>query len=347
MTKKDEIKLKDATKQLENEGYTVIPDGYVRCSECGKNKSVKQNNFYTSNSPLHSSITASYEDKGAIKKYNYIPICKQCLLKNYDHNDIASTIKVLCILDKPFIPDIWTNVLNRKSKASSTNVFGTYIKDLNLNYKNLRFFDGETSLGSTSQQESENMTADMKNITLSKLQRKRLISEWGTGYNDSQYIELESMYQSFLNESDIDGSGQKEYLRTACLYQLKNKEAIRDGNATEAKSWGKLFDDYMGSGKLKPSQMSESDKMGGITNFSNFFTWVEKSNKFIPKFPDLLLDDVDAALLSYTNHVREMAGEAPFELGEVRDISNYDYEIGQEIIFPKKDKESDSGDIDG
>lgn len=287
----------------------------IMCASCGMNQ--KASNYYVSYNPIHQT--------------GRIPYCKSCLRKmiadkngNVEMDRVKNTLK---LIDRPFLYDIW-----KSSMESKTDTWGCYLKNLQMpQYRNLGWADSiflpevENELNYDELLDN-NITDDFK-IT------KEMVIKWGK-FEPEQYMMLEDLYQNLLSSYDIDNRSQEEYLKTACLYQLRNIEAIRQGNAQEASKWGGLFDSYMASGKLKPNQLSESDKMGGVTNFATFFQFIEKSNDFIPTFPDLIIDDIDYAIFKFINYNRNLMGLPEISLGEVKDFMTYDYKKGQEIIFP-------------
>lgn len=315
----------------------------LTCSGCAETK--KDTDFYSSYNPLHAT--------------GRLPFCKDCIQKMcLDINGNISVEKLketLSLIDRPFIRGLWEISIQENSE----NPVGTYFKNLGLSqnrkltWKDSIFNYEEQSKNNQEKVKQEDKIIDFENIIDDFAVTKEMVIKWGNGFQPEQYMMLEDLYQNLFNSYDIDNRSQEEYLKTACLYQLRNIEAIRKGNAQEATKWGGLFDSYMASGKLKPSQLSESDKMGGVTNFATFFQYIEKSNDFIPTFPDLILDDIDYSIFMLLNYNRTLMGLPEISLGEVKNFMTYDYQKGQEIIFPplsiqdEDDVVKEIGDDDG
>ncbi|MFC8688166.1 hypothetical protein [Brevibacillus porteri] len=95
------------------------------CLSCGKNKKYEQ--FYLSNSDYH-------------KVDGKHPVCKDCLKKNLDIEDIETVKYVLIELNRPFLADIWESTL-AESSARKKEAFGMYIKNVQLNFKDLTWKD--------------------------------------------------------------------------------------------------------------------------------------------------------------------------------------------------------------
>lgn len=312
----------------------------ITCLTCAETK--KPSEFYTSASVFHAGT-------------GRVPYCKVCLKNmSVDGNgniDIEKFKKVLKEIDKPFLQDVLQSAYNESSKVENGDVIGIYFKNINSlgQYKKLGWEDSKFGYENEDCDNSKYYDSALNDFVITK----EMITKWGSNFEVDQYMMLEDLYQNLFNSYDIDNRSQEEYLKTACLYQLRNIEAIRQGDADEAKKWGSLFDSYMASGKLKPNQLSESDKMGGVTNFATFFQYIEKSNDFIPTFPDLILDDIDYSIFMLLNYNRTLMGLPEISLGEVKNFMTYDYQKGQEIIFPQlvindqDDAEIENGDNDG
>ncbi|MDD4156595.1 MAG: hypothetical protein PHY08_08500 [Candidatus Cloacimonetes bacterium] len=313
----------------------------LTCLSCGLKK--KSKDFYVSSSVFNA-------DTG---KVTYCKECRNTL--SIDKTGVININKFQGLLekiDKPFLKDVLQSAYEESKKEGSSSPVGLYFKNINSlsQYKNLTWKDSVFE-NKEIQREQINKATDFTDIADDFIITKDMVIKWGNGFESEQYMMLEDLYQNLFNSYDIDNRSQEEYLKTACLYQLRNIEAIRNGNAQEATKWGGLFDSYMASGKLKPSQLSESDKMGGVTNFATFFQYIEKSNNFIPTFPDLILDDIDYSIFMFLNYNRTLMGLPEVSLGEVKNFMTYDYQKGQEIIFPTLSEEMfndiENGDDDG
>ncbi len=299
----------------------------ITCLSCGMTK--KSSEFYVSSSVFNAGT-------------GRVQYCKSCCVSmSCDKNgnvEIDSLKNVLQKIDKPFLPNVLQSAYE-EAKKSDQNPVTLYFKNINSlhQYNDLTWRD---SVKDSKNAELDDIDDDCGDFEITK----DMIIKWGKGFDPEQYMMLEDLYQNLYNSYDIDNRSQEEYLKTACLYQLRNIEAIRGGNSSEAKKWGELFDSYMASGKLKPNQLSEADKMGGVTNFATFFQYIEKSNDFIPTFPDILLDDIDYSIFMFINYNRTLLGLPEITLGEVKNFMTYDYQKGQEIIFPSKQEVKDDDD---
>lgn len=303
--------------------------GYVTCvGACGKTK--KKEQFYKS--PIETN------------PIGVIPYCKTCSDRMIREDGDISEKKLKDFLknplvDRPFDRDIYNStIINNKN-------LGFYLKQLSLGKMDgLKWKDGEVDeerkVSNTIQGNIEYVVEESEEKQM-QIVTDDMVRMWGVGLKPEEYIMLDELYNKLSMDFEIDTGVQDEYLKNACVCQMRNKIALANDEPAVAEKWGKQFDNYMASGKLKPNQISASDKMGGITNFSTFYQYVEKSENFIPDFPDIMLDDIDYAIYSILNYIRKLFGLEPIQLGDVKDFTTYEYERGQEIIFPNKKSDGD------
>jgi hypothetical protein len=109
------------------------------CLSCGKEK--KHESFYISNSDYH-------------KLDGKHPVCKDCLKKNLKIDDLESVKHVLIELNRPFLADLWESTLE-ESLRREIDAFGLYIKNVQLNFKDLSWKD---SMFDTTDKKADNDT---------------------------------------------------------------------------------------------------------------------------------------------------------------------------------------------
>lgn len=296
---------------------------YYTCLSCGESQS-KQNYYKNEGAPI-----------------GIIPICKNCVAERVlDEDDEMDKNRLKLLLksenvNKPFITKYFESALNSKDK----NKVGAYFKFINSGDMKKSTWADSDDLEVTP--EKVRIEMDDEYVVQQPKQKKHvitkeLIQKWGEGYTPVEYVTLEDLFNKFLQDFDIESKIQEEYFKNAIVAQMRNLQSLAKGDASGAEKWGKQFDSYMASGNLKPTQISALDKMGGVEDYSMFFSYVEKSEKFIPTFPDIILDDIDYAIFMFINYVRVLLGSSELQLGEVKDFMTYDYKRGQEIIFPTK-----------
>lgn len=255
------------------------------CNQCERELSVLQ--FYTSNSVM-------------FKFDGRVPICKDCVKKMVDITSLRSVKDVLKILDRPFIESVWESALN-----SDKETFGMYLKDVSslAQYKDLGYQDTEGYARKMAEKEEfEIKSADVKKYKTPA----HLVEKWGKDYSYDEVAKLENFWNDMMMSYEIEGASHRDYLKKICKVSLKMEEAIDGGRIEEFKKLSDAYDKLMHSARFTAVQRSSADKSGGMTTFSEFFDWVEKSG-FIPKFhtgePMDIVDATEMNLKEYTRNL--------------------------------------------
>ncbi|MEK4008346.1 hypothetical protein [Paenibacillus sp. FSL H3-0333] len=112
---------------------TVYPK--KQCTSCGKSKNVNEPNsgFYISKNKLDADGRTS--------------ACKVCIKQQINYSDLQTVKDVLRSMDRPFLDDVWTLNVEECSRNGTTDYFGKYLKNIQLNHKNLGWNDGDSSIG--------------------------------------------------------------------------------------------------------------------------------------------------------------------------------------------------------
>lgn len=199
-----------------------------------KNKKAEPKKMLCSNgcSATPKAISNFYKStREEYEQYNgYCTTCKTCLRKStVDENlntvTLDSIKDALKKLDKPLVDGIFSEVKNNPSTTNAT-FLGNYISLINLKpkYKNSKYSD----------------TVDIQ-IEQEKILNRKTYDEievsnsiktfWGHGKNNEDYLELQSMYDSFMENEDeesIDYKKQSDY-KTLCELELMKRSMILNG----------------------------------------------------------------------------------------------------------------------
>lgn len=248
--------------------------------------------FYKSNSPLFSD--------------GRVNICKKCLNKMIDNNDINTVYTVLQALDVPFLKNYW----DIAKEKNPNNPFGKYITMAN---SGINEFKG--TRWKNSNYESSVMIISDNEMSIDDLEKdllkdfkpsKDMLIRWGTKYKPEQYIKLETFYKDMKEKNNIETPQEEDYLKKLGVISMKMDEELEMGNYAQAKSLGDLFSKYMADSKFRAMDKTEADKTGGIRNFSMIYSEVE-SVDFIPpwehyrKIRGLTQDLVDKCIMHIEN----------------------------------------------
>jgi hypothetical protein len=245
--------------------------------------------FFLSNSDLH-----------ADSRY---PVCKQCLKENLDINNLNSVQEILMNLNRPFLMDLWLSSVD-ESNRTKREPFGMYIKNVQLNYKNLTWKDSVFEI----QHVKESIKVDeiLKNEITDDL-----IEKWGIGYEKDEYLAFERKYNMLKNNYQEKTAMHTEALLTYIRYRVKEEISTAKNDMKAAKEWGQLAQKAAQDAKINPSQLSKSDLSDGLDTFGQLVRTVEQAVDIIPILPvfkERPQDKVDFTLWCYVNYVRDLKG---------------------------------------
>lgn len=260
------------------------------CTECNKELAII--NFYNSESPLFTDGKA--------------PICKKCIVKKIDCDNMQSVYDILQSLDLPFLINYWDSA---KIKNPS-NPWGVYIRIANSKMNEFKGKRWKDSYFVKKEEESSsdcNTYNDYERDLVSEFRpTKEMLIRWGTKYKPEQYIKLENFYIDMKEKNNIDTPQEEDYLKKLAVISMKMDEELELGNYSQAKSLGDLFSKYMADSKFRAMDKNDADKTGGIRNFSTIYAEVEKDD-FIPpweyyrKIKNVSQDIIDKCIMHMEN----------------------------------------------
>lgn len=101
-----------------------------KCMSCLKEKPINTS-FYVSNRNLDADGRTS--------------ACKECIKKQINYDDMQTVKDQLRDMNRPFLSDVWILNVEECSRDGATDYFGKYLKNIQLNHKNLGWNDGDSS----------------------------------------------------------------------------------------------------------------------------------------------------------------------------------------------------------
>jgi hypothetical protein len=223
------------------------------CEKAGKEQS--NINFYNTNSQL-------------LPKY---PVCKNCVQKNIDINNMQSIFNILKDMNIAFISDVWQSACEK----TPDNPFGSYMRQMN----SLPQYRGFTWSDSNIESKKE----DLKNINVVNINFEvtpEIISRWGQ-HSKEDYMKLEQFYWDMKERNKIETPQEEVYLKKLALISVKLDNELSAGNYGQAKALGDLFSKYMADSQFRAIDKTEADKTGGIRSFGQAYAEAE-SDDFIP-----------------------------------------------------------------
>lgn len=208
-----------ATKSKKKRAGTKTEGVFIECSRCGKPKSLTTN-FYKSDRP-------EYAETG------YCDVCKVCMKeimideKTGIVDRDAFENKVCYMLNIPFVPSIYNNLLNNP-KVTPNNFYAEYRKQIAIHkeYKEMTYGD------------SNNFVNDEAGL-LNKKEKaydqvtQEMIEFWGRGFAADYYIDVQRRYDNFMEFEDLDKMDYKKQsdYKMLCHYERKQIELLQDKTA--------------------------------------------------------------------------------------------------------------------
>ena len=110
-----------------------------------------------------------------------------------------------------------------------------------------------------------------------------LLLKWGAAYNPQQWITMETMYQKYAEEYDLN-SDREEVLKKMCKTSLKMDENLDVGDITAYKNLATVFDQLRKSGKFTESQKKE-EKREVLSTIGELAALCEQQGGIIEKLP--------------------------------------------------------------
>ena len=323
----------------------------IKCFNC--DKEYLETNFYRTNSRFY-------------KNAGKLPYCKQCIEEFYQYyfNKYTNAgelypekkaIKRLCMAFDVYYVDKVCNTAIQKSKdtVNDSSTMGHYMRIIQLQqYNNKK----ETYDNTISEEEKENFSNYISEISDSRKIDEHVIEFFGIGFNDEDYEFLDREYQDWTARHECNTKAQEEVFKRICFKQLEILKATRRGEDT--KNLDDTFQKLLDTAKLQPKQNS------GDTTADNqtFGTLIDKweNTRPLPEI-DEELRDVDKIGIyidtffkghtckmlnvknAFSNLYSSMMKKFTVNKPEYNlDEDNYDSELNFDTIFG--DQSFDSGD---
>lgn len=142
---------------------------------------------------------------------------------------------------------------------------------------------------------------------------KYLSLKWGILYKPSEWVAMETLYQKYVSEYDINVD-REETLKKICKTSLKMDQALDVGDMQAFKSLSSVYDQLRKSAKFTEAQNKE-EEVRELDSIGELVAFVEREGGIIPKFEDPIeypKDKVDFTIKDMQNYVNRLVKE---ELG--------------------------------
>lgn len=285
-----------------------------------------------------------------------INICRDCVRREVDVEDIESVIGFLRQIDKPFVEKIWNEAVN-----SGKHPLGEYIRKINslqqLKGKTFNDSDGMQGIGKSIDLQSARTPDSIMTIKGVIEYSDELVDKWGIGYKKHEYLQMEKFYVDMKETHEINTA-----IHIDILKQLSYLSVERD-RLRQAGDWGnynKLSDTMekmTKSAGFRPVDRQGLDDATGIRSFSQIFEEVEKRGFRKPPVIEFEEDIVDAMIVALANYYNRLVGrqilaELPEdikrEMDEFYELDTTPVDLNDEeyedLDFSIEDEEEDNDD---
>lgn len=281
----------------------------VACARC-QNLRVKSEFYVSYNNPMHPN--------------GIVPYCKSCLqeiIADKDGNVTTDRVQdALQKIDKAFLYDIWKSSLDEMnnssldSKRKITNVFGIYIKNLQMpQYRELTWKDS-IFLPQTTALNYNPVEVDKKEDLLDIQENKEeLLLKWGSSYKAEQIFRLEKFYNEMITTHFITTPQHRQILKFICKLNLKMDECLENDDLGNFTKLSQQYDKLLQTSGLRPIDKTSSNVDIGIKNFSTIFEEVEKDGFIKPAPIEENQDIIDKTIMYILNYTLRLLNNNQFD----------------------------------
>lgn len=267
--------VKKAYSALAEDYNRLLNLEYVYCPHCGKFKSIKASNFYSSN-----------ETVDGIEHF----ACKECILDmctdvNKDGIRIDNkekTIDTFRRLNWCFNENDYDKQVIKINEGISEKLRSTAAQQLIVMAQSLPQYNGKNYSNSIFNDSGDDFFSDKRKP------RKEIKKLFGAGLSNEDYLYLQDQYDDWCERTQVDSKSQQTYIVRICFKLLDIWKAQRVGKDTTKldESLNKLMD----AANLQPRQNVGNAATDALTFSQLIEKWEQE--KPIPD-PDPEFKDVD------------------------------------------------------
>ncbi len=136
-----------------------------------------------------------------------------------------------------------------------------------------------------------------------------LMLKWGTVYTPEQWIKMETTYNKYAQEYDLNVD-REEVLKKMCKTSLKMDECLDAGDVTGYKNLAAVFDQLRKSGKFTEAQ-NKDDRQQVLSSIGELVALCEQEGGIIEKLPQFDPDQYPQDKIDFT----------------LRDLQSYTYSL--------------------
>lgn len=236
-----------------------------------------------------------------------INICRDCVRREVDVEDIESVIGFLRQIDKPFVEKIWNEAVN-----SGKHPLGEYIRKINslqqLKGKTFENSDGMQGIGKSVDLQSAKTPDSIMTVKGEIVYTDELVDKWGIGYKKHEYLQMEKFYVNMKETHEINTETHIDQLKQLSYLSVDRDRLRQAGDWTNYTKLSKTIEDMTKSAGFRPVDRQGLDDATGIRSFSQIFEEVEKRGFRKPPAVEFEEDIVDKMIISLANYYNRLVG---------------------------------------
>lgn len=237
-----------------------------------------------------------------------INICRDCVRKEVDVEDMEKVISFLRQIDKPFIQAYWDEALK-----TDKHPLGEYIRKVNslsqMKGKNFDNSDGINGVGKIDLS-SAKMPDSVENVKGELIiYSDELVNKWGVGYKKDEYLKMEKFYQDMRFTHEIQTPVHVNKLMELAYLQIESARLRAERDIPNYTKLATAIEKMEQSAGFRPVDRQGVDGATGIKSFAQI--WEEVEKKGFRKPPKLYFDEdiVDAMIVSLANYYNRLVGK--------------------------------------
>lgn len=264
------------------------------------------------------STTKFYNSRSILDTDGLSHVCKTCMEKLINLEDMNTVYSVLMSLNIPFDYKHWESAEKAKGKT-----FGNYMRMANSlpQLKNGIWNDSVFN-------DKTNEDISDGNIELSDEDIKKLEKDWGVGFSPSQYIRLDNFYQEFAAEYETDSPAQRLNFRNASRTQLQTEEALAKNDTDTFNKLMKTMSIILGDSNVKPVQETGAEASDQLC-FGNFLKkWENDRPVYDENLTDPMKEYIDLYMVGHLAKMEGLNNDLVDKYNEA--LKEYSVEFGKE-----------------
>lgn len=234
-----------------------------------------------------------YRSYGKLDSDGRMRVCKRCIKKMVNPNDVDSLTDILRMVDKPFVYHLW------ESAKTKTDVVGEYFKLINA--KDFRLLTSKDSIYTDEEVQTEELHIEAEKNT------KKYSVKWVGEYSDSEIEYLDNYLNGLNKDFKIVTENHKDYAKKIAKASFHMDKCFSDvldgvnGADKKYKDAKDVFDALSKSAQFSESQRGQNEV--GLGCFGRVFELVE-AKTYIPEHIPLEKDDIDKIIDDFS-HIRK------------------------------------------